>query len=122
MRVGEQRSVQRMILVAETGRLASIATLGPMIRPAANDEASVPGHGRYPALFRAFRKIVTVMCNRTKSPWSAKPRFPVALKPATGPAISCPSASGALGLHGLKAIYDTDSFSRNYGSLQVWCP
>ena len=32
MRVGEQRSVQRMILIAETGRLASIATLGHTIR------------------------------------------------------------------------------------------
>ena len=56
MRVGEQRSVQRMILVAEKGRLASIATLGHMIRPAANDEASVPGHGRNPAQFRAGGK------------------------------------------------------------------
>ncbi len=39
MRVGEQRSVQRMILVAETGRLASIATLGHMTRQTGNDEA-----------------------------------------------------------------------------------
>jgi hypothetical protein len=39
---------------------------------------------------------------------------------ATGPAISCSSASGALGLHGLKAIYDRDSFPRISALLQVW--
>ena len=101
MRVGERRSVQRMILVAEKGRLASIATLGHMIRPAANDETSVPGHGRNPARFRAFRKP--------------------SLQCATAQNAHCPSG-GAQGLHGLKAIFNTERFSRNNFVYKCRCP
>ena len=92
MRVGEQRSVQRMILFVEKSRLASIGTLGHMIRQAANNEMSVPGHGRNPAQFRAFSKpsLQCATAQNTHSP-----------------------LGGAQGLHGLKAIFHTDRFSRN---------